>query len=140
MFEQLDVLLNNFLADLSFMFDEKVKEVLRFLKIIFPSYLLLLIFYPDIIGFFINYSLVDLRLIIINLIWLPLFTIPFALSRRKIFLLLAIIFYFVNGLSNLLHWILIQSPITASSLFVLFSTNLEESIDFIELKHRSILF
>lgn len=122
------------------MLDEKVKESVGFLKIIFPPYWLLLIFYSDIIGLFINYSLVDLRLMIINLIWLPLFTIPFILSRKRTFLLLAIIFYFVNGLTNLLHWILIQSPISASSLFVLFSTNLEESIDFIELKHRSIFF
>jgi hypothetical protein len=55
------------------------------LKEIFPPLLLLLVFTPIVIGFIIDYELSDARYFIVNLVWIPLFTILFILSHKRIF-------------------------------------------------------
>lgn len=111
-----------------------------YLAPVYPYYLLFLILYPSLIGAFINYKAIDIREIIINLVWLAVFTIPYFLSHKRIFYFAAVIVCFSNGFANLVHWLLVKGPITASSLFVFFSTNLQETVDFIELKRNFLLF
>ena len=106
----------------------------RQITAIYPLYVILLILIPFVAGLFINYDLFDTRELLISLIWIPFFTIPYCLFKRKFFYYLTVIICFLNGFVNLAHWILVKGPITAASLFVFFSTNYQESIDFLALK------
>ena len=104
------------------------------IKNIYPLHLILLIFTPIIIGFFIDFDLSNERDIIINLIWIPLFTIPYLLYPKKIIYYFITILFFVSGFINLTHWLLLDGPITITSLLVISNTNLNESIEYLSLK------
>jgi len=105
------------------------------LNILYPPCLLLLAFFSFLVGVFINMALIDTRQLVILLVWIPIFTIPFLISGKKVFYYLVCALCFINGFVNLAHWILVNGPVTASGLFVLFNTNLEEAFGFAQLKN-----
>jgi heptose-I-phosphate ethanolaminephosphotransferase len=107
----------------------------KVLLIIYPPYILLLVLTPLCAGLFINHQLVDIRSLGISLIWIPLLSIPYYLSGNRVFYYLLVALSFIDGFFNLGHWLIIKSPISASSLFVLFNTNFEESLGFLHLKN-----
>jgi heptose-I-phosphate ethanolaminephosphotransferase len=107
----------------------------KVLLIIYPPYILLLVLTPLCVGLFINHQLVDIRSLGISLIWIPLLSIPYYLSGNRVFYYLLVALSFIDGFLNLGHWLIIKSPISASSLFVLFNTNFEESLGFLHLKN-----
>lgn len=110
------------------------------LKNLFPIYIIFLILYPSLVGLFINYRMLDVNEVLVNITWIPVFTIMSIFTRKKLFNYLLVFLVFVNGLANLIHWLLINGPISASSIFVAFNTNLEEVTDFIDLKNAYNLF
>ncbi|OQX75785.1 MAG: hypothetical protein B6D64_11085 [Bacteroidetes bacterium 4484_276] len=107
---------------------------LKALKEIYPPYLTLLVFIPIIIGFIIDHELSDSRYIIINLIWIPLFTIPYILLRKRIIYHFAALVFFLIGLIEISHWIILKGPVTITSILVMSNTNLQETIEFFDLK------
>ena len=106
----------------------------KILNNFYPVPLLLIVFSPFIIGCVIDYELVDSRHIIINLIWLSLFTIPAAILKSKIIYRITVFIYFFFGFIEICHWIIIKGPLTTTSILVLSNTNLQESIEFMDLK------
>ena len=107
---------------------------LKALKEIYPPYLVLLVFTPIIVGFIIDHELSDSRYIIINLIWLPLFTIPYVLLRKRVIYQFATLIFFLIGFIEISHWIILKGPITITSILVMSNTNLRETIEFFDLK------
>lgn len=113
---------------------KSIKPVLAVLREIYPPYLVLLVFIPVFTGFFIDYELSDSRDIIINLLWMPLFTIPNIWFRKKVIYQLTCLVYFLVGLIGMSHWIILKGPLTLTSLLVISNTNIQEAIEFLDLK------
>jgi len=111
-----------------------MNKLIKTLNEFFPLHLLLLVFSPIIIGYIINYELVDSRYILINLIWLSLFTVPAALLKSKLFYRITVLIFFIFGFIEIAHWMIIRGPLTITSILVLSNTNLQESIEFMSLK------
>ncbi len=111
-----------------------IASALNALPIVYPVFVLALVLFPMLIGVFINYELVDVRQIIILLVWIPILTIPFFFFRAKVFYYIITLLCFINGFVNLGSWIMIKHPVTASSMFVLFNTTYEEAAGFSALK------
>jgi heptose-I-phosphate ethanolaminephosphotransferase len=110
-------------------------SIVKTLLILYPAYLVALVLFPPIVGMFTNYELVDTRQIGILLAWIPVLTLPFLLSRFRIFYYIVVLLCFVIGFVNLGHWILIKTPVTVTGLFVMFNTNLEEALGFATAKN-----
>ncbi len=107
---------------------------LKILKEIYPPYLTLLVFIPIFIGFIIDTELVDSRNIFISLLWIPLFTIPYIIWKRRVIYQFTAVLFFVIGFIELNHWIILKGPITITSLLVISNTNYQEALDFFDLK------
>lgn len=82
---------------------ENSMQVLFVLNFLFPMWLLLLAFFPFLVGLFINYELIDTRQLVILLVWLPVFTIPFLVSGKRFFYYLVSVLCFINGFVDLVH-------------------------------------
>lgn len=117
-----------------------INKILIFLRDIYPLYLCLLAFVPVIIGFFINYNLSDSRNFVINLLWIPLFIIPFLFTGQKIIYYTIVSLYYIAGFINIGHWVILKGPLTLSSLMVIANTNFQESVEFFDLKATGGLF
>ncbi|MCK5168674.1 MAG: sulfatase-like hydrolase/transferase, partial [Bacteroidales bacterium] len=113
---------------------KKFYSGIKVLKEIYPPYLVLLVFTPIIIGFIIDYELSDNRYIIINLIWIPLFTFPYILLQKRFIYQFATLLYFFVGLIEISHWIIIKGPLTITSILVISNTNPQEAMEFFNLK------
>ena len=106
----------------------------RVFSAVVPGFVLLLCYYPLVVGLFTNYELIEIRQNLLLLLWIPFLSLPYLFSRKKIFYYLLVILSFVNGFVHLGHWILIKAPISASGLFVVFNTNFKEALGFAQLK------
>ncbi|MBN2524297.1 MAG: phosphoethanolamine transferase [Bacteroidales bacterium] len=113
---------------------KKIQALLRVLKEIYPPLLILIVFFPIAIGFIIDNKLSDARYILINLLWLPLFTIPYIFLQKRIIYHLIVSFFFIVGFIETGHWIILKGPITITSLFVISNTNIQEAFEFFDLK------
>lgn len=110
------------------------KFALKLLKDIFPFFLSALLIIPSLISFFINIELVDKFSLFIKMLWLPVFTILYGLTRSKIIYKLTVILFFIIGILEITHWLIMKGPMTITSLLVISNTNFEETIDFLNLK------
>jgi len=113
---------------------KKIQASFRILKEIYPPFLILIVFYPIIIGFIIDNELSDARYILINLLWLPMFTIPYIFLKKRIIYYLIVSIIFIVGFIETGHWIILKGPITITSLFVISNTNIQEAFEFFDLK------
>lgn len=111
-----------------------MRYIYSILKLIYPWQMLLLVFAPIMVGVIIDVSLFDSRNIAINLIWIPLIMIPFLLTRKKWIYQIICGLYFMVGVIEISHWLILKGPITVTSLLVISNTNITESIDFFDLK------
>ncbi|MBK8806022.1 MAG: phosphoethanolamine transferase [Bacteroidales bacterium] len=109
------------------------------LRQVFPTYLLIMIFYVQIISLALNYDIYDTREIAIYFCWIPIVTLPYYFIKKKIVYKIAVTIFFIDGLINLCHLLILKGPITASSLFVLLNTNINEAKEFMELKFSFLL-
>ena len=112
----------------------KLNKILTALKQIFPPYLLLIINYPLIIGSFINFDLIDSREIVLNFVWVIVFTIPYGFIKKKTYYRSVVLFYFIISLIETLHWLILKGPLTLTSLLVISATNYNESVSYLSLK------
>ena len=101
---------------------------------ILPLYLTLIVNYPLLLGVLINPSLVSSRLIIINLLWLASFVILFRIFKSNWLYRFGVIIYSTMSLIEGLHWIILNGPLSHSSLFVISATNFQESTEFLGVK------
>ena len=115
------------------------KYRLEVLKIIYPLRLVLLILFEQLVSISISYSSFDSREILILLCWIPVFTLPFLFTKKKIFLTFSLCVFFIAGFLNLAHLFILKGPIAASSLFVLLNTNMDEAKEFMELKFNFLM-
>lgn len=98
-----------------------------------------MILYVQFISIFINYDLYDSRELAIYLCWIPLLSFFYYVSKKKWVYRIIVSLFFIDGLLNLSHFLILKGPLSASSLFVLANTNLNEAKEFMELKF-SFLF
>ncbi|MCK9291132.1 MAG: phosphoethanolamine transferase [Bacteroidales bacterium] len=114
--------------------NHKLSEIKTGILSLFPWQLTLLINYPLILGLIVNHPLVDTRLIVINLLYQSVFMIIVRLFRSKLLYQIGFGVYGVISFIESLHWIIIKSPLSQSSIFIVAATNLQESSDFLSLK------
>lgn len=95
--------------------------------------------FPIIIGCFIDFALIDFRYLLINLVWITVFSIPSILFKSSIPNKIGAIIFFTIGLIETTHWILIKGPITIASILTLGATNFQESIEFLSIKNSFLL-
>jgi len=120
---------------------KRINKIITLLEEVYPKYLVLLALLPILTGYLIFYDSSDRFAIIVALIWLPLFTIPFSLTRKKIFYRFAVVLYFLIGFIEIGHWLVLKGPLTTTSLLVISNTNYSEVLDFFDLKATaSLLF
>jgi len=112
---------------------------MKTLRQIYPPLLLLMILFVQIVSLFVNFSVYDSRELAILCCWIPLFTFIYFLVRKKIIYKTAVTLFFIGGLLNLCHLLIVKGPITASSLFVLSNTNMNEAMEFMELKSTFLM-
>ncbi|RLD43697.1 MAG: hypothetical protein DRI86_09330 [Bacteroidetes bacterium] len=112
----------------------KIRLILKTLGEIFPNYILILISTPIVISYFIDSALVDFRYLIINLVWVSLFTIPAVLLKSRFLFRLISSISFIFGFIEITHWIIIKGPLSLTSLLILSNTNLQESIEFFDVR------
>ncbi len=113
---------------------------MKTLKQLFPPLLLTLVLYVQMVSIFVNYSIYDSRELVILFVWIPLFTLPYLLTRKKIVYKIAVTLFFIAGFINLAHLVILKGPVSASSLFILLNTNISEAREFMELKYSGLLF
>jgi len=101
---------------------------------LFPPYLTLVANYPLLLGLIFNHSLVDGNLFIINILWQTIFVILFRALRSTTLYRIGVFLYGITSFLEGLHWIILKSPLSHSSLFVIAATNLQESVDFMGIK------
>lgn len=111
----------------------KLTGIADLLNEIIPIYIVLLVLFPLVLGYLIDFSLVDGRNFFINLLWMPFFTFPFSLFRKRFIHHITCLFYFGPGLIESVHWIIIKGPLTLSNMLTIANTNMHESIEFMQL-------
>jgi heptose-I-phosphate ethanolaminephosphotransferase len=107
---------------------------MKTLKQLYPPYLLAIIIYVQVVLLYVNFNLFNPRELLIYLSWLPLMMLPYFFTKKKVFYIIVISLFFLEGFINLCHILVIKSPLNASSLFVLMNTNINEAKEFINLK------
>jgi len=112
---------------------------MRTLGQIYPPLLLIMILFVQIVSLFVNYSIYDSRELVILCCWIPLFTLPYLITKKKFIYRIAVTALFMGGFINLCHLLILKGPITASSLFVLLNTNISEAKEFMELKSSFLM-
>ncbi len=109
-------------------------QLIEHLRAIFPKYLVLLSLFPLLIGGIIDFDLVESRELIIDLVWLPFFTIPVLVLGKRFIFQLVNFFYFMVGFIQISHWVILKGPISLTSILVISNTNYQEAIEFFDLK------
>ncbi len=104
------------------------------IRLIFPLYLSLLVNYPLLLGLVLNYPLVDFRLFLINILWQTAFVIVVRFLKSNFIYKIGLLVYGFTSFIESLHWIILKSPLSPSSVFVVAATNFQESVDFLSLK------
>ncbi len=112
----------------------KNHQVIKGLTAIYPLYLVVLAWLPLLTGYLVDADVVDSRYFVISLVWIPFFTIPAILTRKKAFIQIANFLFFVAGFIEIAHWIILKGPISLTSILVISNTNLQESVEFFDLK------
>jgi len=110
-----------------------------FLKFLFPRYLVLLVLLPLVTGLFIDHELVHPISFLVNLIWMLPNTFPYYIFRKQFIYRIAAIYYFIIGFFEIGHWLILEGPLTISSLLNFFNSNYNEVIAFMDLKFNSEL-
>jgi len=114
----------------------------RFLKRIdeiIPIDLFLLLNFSIIIGCLIDFDLIDFRYLIINIVWITIFSLPSIFFKTTIPTKIGAAIFFIVGFIETTHWILINGPITVVSLLTVGATNFQESIEFVSIKSSFLL-
>ncbi len=108
-----------------------MKKILKIIDEIIPFDLFLLINFPLLLGCFIDFALIDFRYLLINIVWITVFSVPSILLKSSIPHKIATVIFFAIGFTEIIHWILIKGPVTVASILTLGGTHFDESFDFL---------
>src|SRR5690554_3771471 len=103
---------------------------------VFPPLLVALIFFPTVVGLTIQAQLVEWSEPLIILAISTLFILARNVTGKNFFYYLIATLIFINGFVMLSHWLMLGSPMSATSLFVVFNTNLKEAVSLFHLKNN----
>jgi heptose-I-phosphate ethanolaminephosphotransferase len=109
-------------------------QILKQLRTIYPEFFVLLSISPLLVGYVIDSGLVEIREVIINLVWIPIFTIPYLYLQKRFIFQFANFFYYTVGLIEISHWVILKGPISVTSILVISNTNIQEAVEFFDLK------
>ncbi len=109
-------------------------NIIKRIDNIIPFDLVLLSNMPIVVACFINFPLVDFRYIVINMVWLMLFSIPSCAFRTNVFNKISSLIFFLIGSVEMLHWMMVKSPITVANILTLAATHWDEGLDFLSFK------
>ena len=116
-----------------------IEKTLKLIEQVYPKYLVLLVLIPVILGYIINFDVSDKYGILSNLLWIPILTIPYYLTKKKIFYQLVVIVYFIIGTLEITHWLIMKGPLSVASLLATSNTNFEEASGFVGIQAASLL-
>lgn len=102
-------------------------------KTISPLSLIFIVYMPFIFGLFINYENFSIYTILVFFMWMPIYSILFILTRKKIFLFLIGIPLIVLGTFDILAWMTLGGPLTREVIFLTLETNYSESAGYFTL-------
>jgi len=100
---------------------------------IFPPFVLALTFYPLITGLYFNASLVEIAEPMVTLALITLIMALRFVTGKNAFYYIGVSLLFINQFITLAHWIIIKSPRSQNSLFVVFNSHTNEAAGFMEL-------
>lgn len=66
--------------------------------------------------------------------WMLVVTIPYCIFQRKIIYQIGVCVYFIVGLIEIGHWIMMKGPLTITSLLIIGNSNYDEAVSFLSLK------
>lgn len=116
-----------------------IKKIIKLIEQVYPKYLVLLVLIPVIIGYVIDFDVSDKYGIFSNLLWIPIVLTPFFLTKKKVFYLLVVIFYFIIGVLEITHWLILKGPLSVASLLAISNTNFAEASEFVGIQAISLL-
>ena len=111
-----------------------LESLIKIYKNLFPKNALIIVFAPLIIGFLIAPELVETRDILVNFIWVNIVFIGARYLKSNALYNFFLSLYFVFGIIEIGHWLIVKGPVTITSLLVASNTNLEESLGFFDIK------
>jgi len=117
-----------------------LKDTFQVLRQLYNPFLVLVVLIPNIVGFFLNYKLAVGSMILISLIWMLPLTLLYGFFPKKIIYRLILIFYFLVGILEMGHWVIIGGPPRVNSILVIANTNIEETVGFFDLHASNGLF
>ena len=106
---------------------------------LYPPFLLFMVLYVQLAAIVLNHEIYDYRDLLVFACWIPVFTIPGLYFKNQRWYVITVCVFFTGGLLNLIHWLILKGPISASSLFILLNTNIGEAGDFLTLKSSFLL-
>lgn len=116
-----------------------LNRIVKIYKSLFPKNSLPIAFLPLLIGFLIAPELVEIRDVLVNLIWVNLlFLFSSYIHSNKLYNVFLSLF-FVFGIVEIGHWLIVKGPVTITSLLVISNTNLEEGVGFFDIKGSWLL-
>jgi len=116
-----------------------IEKLLRLIEQVYPKYLVLLVLVPVFVGYIIDFEVSDKFGVLTNLLWIPILTIPYYLTKKKIFYQIIVIFYFIVGLFEITHWLILKGPLSVASLLAISNTNYIEASEFVRVQALSLL-
>lgn len=106
------------------------KTILKSVLMIYPVYVMILSLLPSVYGAFVNINLVSKREIALILVWVPVLSLFYIATKKKFFYYVMATFIFITGFIHLGHWFMVETPVTATGIFVIFNTSAAEAIGF----------
>jgi len=106
------------------------KLILKIVLMIYPIYVMIIAFLPSLYGAFVNINLVNARELLLILVWTPIFSLFYIFTKKKFFYYILVVFTFINGFVNLGHWLMVETPVTATGIFVILNTSVNEAVGF----------
>ncbi|MET2984921.1 phosphoethanolamine transferase [Aureibaculum conchae] len=117
----------------------ELKKSIIQLKEIFKKYLLLLVAVPVLLGYIINFDASNKLELLIRILWIPIFYLPYFFFKKKIFHTLMIVFYFIVGIIEIGHWLMLKGPVSLASLFMIANSNFNETTEFLSVQSSFLL-
>ncbi len=116
-----------------------IEKILELIEQVYPKYLVLIVLIPVFLGYIIDFDVSDKYGIFSNLLWIPIATIPYYLTKKKIFYQLTVVFYFIIGFLEITHWLLLKGPLSVASLLAISNTNFNEASEFLGIQSISLM-
>jgi heptose-I-phosphate ethanolaminephosphotransferase len=118
-----------------------LKTIATTLLAFFPLQLVLMTLFVQIVAYLSYTSFYSSRELLYSLCWIPFLTLPYVVTGKRFLYIIVLTIVFIGNFFNLIHILTTNSPINASSLFIILNTNWSEATEFMDLqiKFRHLL-